>query len=130
MKAITGVSDISMGMTHTAVMMKPGQIYTFGRNVEGQLGAGNVKQINGHVTVKTMVDKTVNVSSKRGRPRVKDITLDISDMFVSYSISPNLSSFHLKQNEVNPCYFDAYMRLTSDAEYKCSNDLKELWPLP
>ena len=51
-----------MGPTHTAVMVKPGQIYTFGRNSEGQLGAGNVKQISGYVEVKAMHDKTVNVS--------------------------------------------------------------------
>lgn len=50
-----------MGSTHTAVMVKPGQIYTFGRNTEGQLGASNVKQISGYVEVKAMKDKTVNV---------------------------------------------------------------------
>jgi NIMA (never in mitosis gene a)-related kinase len=61
-KAIKGVLDISMGATHTAVMVKPGQIYTFGRNLEGQLGAGNVKQISGYVEVKAMLDKTVIVS--------------------------------------------------------------------
>ncbi|CAC5359325.1 Serine/threonine-protein kinase nekl-2,Probable serine/threonine-protein kinase nek3,Serine/threonine-protein kinase Nek1,Serine/threonine-protein kinase Nek6,Serine/threonine-protein kinase Nek7,Serine/threonine-protein kinase Nek8,Serine/threonine-protein kinase Nek11,Serine/threonine-protein kinase Nek3,Serine/threonine-protein kinase Nek4,Serine/threonine-protein kinase Nek9,Serine/threonine-protein kinase Nek5 [Mytilus coruscus] len=59
-KAIKGVLDISMGPTHTAVMVKPGQIYTFGRNTEGQLGASNVKQIGGYVEVKAMKDKTVN----------------------------------------------------------------------
>ncbi|CAG2247837.1 Probable serine/threonine-protein kinase nek3 [Mytilus edulis] len=59
-KAIKGVLDISMGSTHTAVMVKPGQIYTFGRNTEGQLGASNVKQISGYVEVKAMKDKTVN----------------------------------------------------------------------
>ncbi|VDI36377.1 NIMA (never in mitosis gene a)-related kinase [Mytilus galloprovincialis] len=59
-KAIKGVLDISMGSTHTAVMVKPGQIYTFGRNTEGQLGASNVKQIGGYVEVKAMKDKTVN----------------------------------------------------------------------
>ena len=57
------VLDISMGLNHTAVIVEPGHVYTFGRNIEGQLGIGNTKPQNNIMEVKSMPEEsTVNVS--------------------------------------------------------------------
>ena len=53
-----------MGLNHTAVIVEPGHVYTFGRNIEGQLGIGNTKPQNNIMEVKSMPEgSTVNVSS-------------------------------------------------------------------
>ena len=56
------VLDISMGLNHTAVIVEPGHVYTFGRNIEGQLGIGNTKPQNNIMEVKAITEEsTVNV---------------------------------------------------------------------
>lgn len=46
------VLDLSLGPTHTAVLVEPGHVLTLGRNTEGQLGTGNTKQQSAPVPVK------------------------------------------------------------------------------
>ncbi|KAL4216374.1 hypothetical protein ACF0H5_024101 [Mactra antiquata] len=53
------VIDISMGRHHTAIIVEPGHVYTFGRNNEGQLGIEGTKSVNAPVLVKTMEEKNV-----------------------------------------------------------------------
>lgn len=53
------VIDISMGRHHTAVIVEPGHVYTFGRNREGQLGIEGTKPNNAPVLVKSMEDKCI-----------------------------------------------------------------------
>ena len=55
------VLDISIGACHTAVIVEPGHIYTFGKNSEGQLGIGDTKPSRAPVEVKAMLDSVVNV---------------------------------------------------------------------
>nr|XP_022295350.1 serine/threonine-protein kinase Nek9-like isoform X1 [Crassostrea virginica] len=54
------VLDISIGACHTAVIVEPGHIYTFGKNSEGQLGIGDTKPSRAPVEVKAMLDSVVN----------------------------------------------------------------------
>ncbi|XP_062601424.1 uncharacterized protein LOC134263131 isoform X2 [Saccostrea cucullata] len=54
------VQDISMGACHTAVIVEPGHIYTFGKNSEGQLGIGDTKPSRAPVEVKAMLETVVN----------------------------------------------------------------------
>ncbi|XP_048766980.2 uncharacterized protein LOC125674029 isoform X2 [Ostrea edulis] len=54
------VLDISMGTCHTAVIVEPGHIYTFGKNSEGQLGIADMKPSRAPVEVKAMLE-TVRV---------------------------------------------------------------------
>ena len=49
--------------------------------------------------------------SNKGRLKVRDITPEIRDMFVSYSISPKPFKHSFEQNEINLRYFDACIRL-------------------
>lgn len=56
------VIDISMGRRHTAVIVEPGHVYTFGRNTEGQLGIEGTKPNNAPVLVKSMEEKCIVVS--------------------------------------------------------------------
>ncbi|XP_053387860.1 uncharacterized protein LOC123541853 [Mercenaria mercenaria] len=53
------VIDISMGRHHTAVIVEPGHVYTFGRNTEGQLGIEGTKPNNAPVLVKSMEEKCI-----------------------------------------------------------------------
>ncbi len=46
------VVDVSMSSYHSAVVVEPGHVYTFGRNSEGQLGTGNTRPQNAPVEVK------------------------------------------------------------------------------
>ena len=57
------VVDISMGLSHTAVVVEPGHVYTLGKNTEGQLGTGNTKQQNAPISVKGFNDKLAFVST-------------------------------------------------------------------
>eukprot|EP00105_Crassostrea_gigas_P014524 XP_011431212.1 PREDICTED: uncharacterized protein LOC105330955 isoform X3 [Crassostrea gigas] len=50
------VLGISMGACHTAVIVEPGHIYTFGKNSEGQLGIGDTKPSRAPVEVKAMLE--------------------------------------------------------------------------
>ncbi|XP_052802250.1 serine/threonine-protein kinase Nek9-like [Mya arenaria] len=51
--------DISMGRHHTAVIVESGTVWSFGRNVEGQLGVGETKPVDAPVEVKAMMDKNI-----------------------------------------------------------------------
>ncbi|XP_077861662.1 serine/threonine-protein kinase Nek8-like, partial [Saccoglossus kowalevskii] len=53
------VLDMILGPTHSAVIVEPGHVYTFGKNTEGQLGAGNIKPREVPVMVKDLSNKTV-----------------------------------------------------------------------
>ncbi|XP_018009884.1 serine/threonine-protein kinase Nek8-like [Hyalella azteca] len=55
------VVDVSMGPYHTAILKETGQIVTFGRNCEGQLGRGNCKPCTQPVLVKSMQEKVVTM---------------------------------------------------------------------
>ena len=67
-------------------------------------------KISVHAFCDSIIFRPVNFQG--GRPKIRDITLEISGMFVSYiQFHRSLSTFHFKQNEINPRYFDAYMRL-------------------
>ena len=57
------VIDISMGLHHSAVVVEPGHVYTFGRNSEGQLGTNNTKQQNAPIGVKIFETKPAFVST-------------------------------------------------------------------
>ena len=56
------VIDVSMGANHTAVIVEPGHVLTFGRNVEGQLGIGGTKPANNPVQVKAIKEKNIVVN--------------------------------------------------------------------
>ena len=56
------VVSLHMGPSHCAVIVEPGFLYTFGKNSEGQLGTGNLKQQGGPIEVKVFEEKPANVS--------------------------------------------------------------------
>ena len=63
------VIDMSLGPTHSAVIVEGGRVVTFGRNTEGQLGCGsmNCKSTPGVVTSvkgKIMVSISVVIAGK------------------------------------------------------------------
>ncbi len=51
------VIDMALGPTHSAVVVEAGQVYTFGRNSEGQLCAGHCLPRNTPVHVKGLQAK-------------------------------------------------------------------------
>ena len=51
------VVDMALGPTHSAVLVETGQLYTFGRNSEGQLCSGNCLPRNTPVLVKGLQSK-------------------------------------------------------------------------
>ena len=51
-----------MGRHHTAVIVDPGKVFTFGRNIEGQLGIDGTKPANAPVEVKSISENNINVS--------------------------------------------------------------------
>ena len=51
------------------------------------------------------------VSVLGGRPRVRDITLEISVCLYHIQFHGNLSRFSLKKNEIGPSYLPASTRL-------------------
>ncbi|XP_023209430.1 uncharacterized protein LOC111612447 [Centruroides sculpturatus] len=55
------VVSISMGATHTAILVEPGHIIMFGCNQYGQLGRGNVRKNSSPSVVKSMQDKVVTM---------------------------------------------------------------------
>ncbi|KAK3701599.1 hypothetical protein QZH41_019907 [Actinostola sp. cb2023] len=55
------VMDVALGPTHSAVLVEPGHVYTFGSNSEGQLGSGNTKPRDAPAPVKQLEDKTVTM---------------------------------------------------------------------
>ncbi|XP_076372611.1 serine/threonine-protein kinase Nek8-like isoform X2 [Tachypleus tridentatus] len=55
----TKVVSISMGLTHTVVLLEPGKIITFGNNQSGQLGCGHTRNSLTPMLVKSMEDKCV-----------------------------------------------------------------------
>ena len=68
-------------------------------------------------------DYLIHTHNLRGRPRERDMSLEISDMFVSLSILPKPNSFLLKQNKISPSYFKACMRFILNGDkYKRSID--------
>ena len=59
------VVDMSLGPTHTAVVVETGQLFTFGRNSEGQLCTGNLLPKNMPISVRTVRAKpTVGGNSR------------------------------------------------------------------
>lgn len=56
------VVDISMGLNHTAVLVEPGQVCTFGQNTHAQLGHGNAKIHNFPMLVRSIAQETVTAS--------------------------------------------------------------------
>ncbi|XP_047483303.1 serine/threonine-protein kinase Nek8-like [Penaeus chinensis] len=55
------VVDVAMGPSHTAVLTETGQVLTFGRNCEGQLGRGNTRSVIQPVLVKSLASKIVTM---------------------------------------------------------------------
>ncbi|CAL4067725.1 unnamed protein product, partial [Meganyctiphanes norvegica] len=55
------VVDVAMGPTHTAVLTETGQVITFGRNCEGQLGRGNTRTQAQPVLVRALSDRVVTM---------------------------------------------------------------------
>ncbi|KAK7065524.1 hypothetical protein SK128_006706 [Halocaridina rubra] len=55
------VVDVAMGPYHTAVLTETGQLITFGRNCEGQLGRGNTRTVSQSVLVRTMASRIVTM---------------------------------------------------------------------
>jgi len=55
------VMDVALGPTHSAVLVEPGHVYTFGSNSLGELGSGNTKPRDAPAPVKQLEDKTVTV---------------------------------------------------------------------
>ncbi|XP_042232485.1 serine/threonine-protein kinase Nek8-like isoform X2 [Homarus americanus] len=55
------VVDLAMGPSHTAILTETGQVLTFGRNSEGQLGRGNTRSVIQPVLVRSMSSKIVTM---------------------------------------------------------------------
>ena len=55
------VIDISLGASHSAVLVEPGHVFTLGLNSHGQLGCGNTKPQNAPVEVKTFDENPAQV---------------------------------------------------------------------
>ncbi len=53
------VIDMAIGPTHSAVLVDSGRVITFGRNAEGQLGAGHITGSATPLVVKGLGDKAV-----------------------------------------------------------------------
>ncbi|XP_071787892.1 uncharacterized protein [Asterias amurensis] len=53
------VVGMILGRHHSAVLVEPGVLYTFGRNTDGQLGVGNTKPREAPMQVKDMSDKVI-----------------------------------------------------------------------
>ncbi|XP_067874142.1 uncharacterized protein [Heterodontus francisci] len=57
------VRDAVLGPSHSIVLVEPGNILTFGRNAEGQLGTGNTKPYKVPMHVKQLQHKTITTIS-------------------------------------------------------------------
>ncbi|XP_048580556.1 uncharacterized protein LOC5518663 isoform X2 [Nematostella vectensis] len=55
------VVDMALGPTHSAVLVEPGHVHTFGSNQDGQLGSGNTKPRDAPASVKQLEDQTVTM---------------------------------------------------------------------
>lgn len=51
-----------MGAMHTAILVEPGKIITFGCNKSGQLGRGNLRNYSSPAVVKSMGDRIITVN--------------------------------------------------------------------
>ena len=60
------VTDMALGPTHSVVLVETGAVYTFGRNSEGQLCAGNTQASYIPVMVKSLLTKAWVSRSKGG----------------------------------------------------------------
>ncbi|CAG0921796.1 unnamed protein product [Notodromas monacha] len=55
------VADVSVGLTHTAVLTETGKVITFGRNSDGQLGRGHTRHSPNPGYVKPLVAKVATM---------------------------------------------------------------------
>ncbi|GIX96760.1 hypothetical protein CEXT_446221 [Caerostris extrusa] len=55
------VISVSMAALHTAILVEPGKVITFGCNKSGQLGRGNLRSHSSPAVVKSMGDRTVTM---------------------------------------------------------------------
>ncbi|GFT47521.1 hypothetical protein NPIL_194351 [Nephila pilipes] len=55
------VISVSMSAMHTAVLVEPGKVITFGCNKSGQLGRGNLRNHSTPAVVKSMGDRTITM---------------------------------------------------------------------
>ncbi|XP_013390784.1 uncharacterized protein LOC106159131 [Lingula anatina] len=94
------VINASLGPKHSAVLVEPGHVYTFGKNAEGQLGTGNTKQQNAPIKVKAMDGKVVS----RAR---------CGDMYTAVSTSDNEFYFWGTRFKTPPTAMDDTQRSTN-----------------
>lgn len=88
-----------MGLNHTAVIVEPGHVYTFGRNIEGQLGIGNTKPQNNIMEVKSMPDgSTVNVSIHQWHNKQTYTEQNLSVLIKLFPCSADLNIFPVQQS--------------------------------
>ncbi|XP_022103366.1 uncharacterized protein LOC110986064 isoform X2 [Acanthaster planci] len=57
------VVDMVLGPHHSAVLVEPGVLYTFGRNTDGQLGFGHTKPREAPMQVREMSEKLISTVS-------------------------------------------------------------------
>lgn len=58
------VLDVSLGPAHSAALVEPGLVYTFGDNQYGQLACNNCKPRDVPAIVKALEEKTTSVRCK------------------------------------------------------------------
>ena len=90
------VISLHMGYHHSAVIVEPGHVYTFGRNSDGQLGTGNFKQQGGPIGIKLFEGNPAFVS-------VLAILFPLIEMFAKQQAMHlcclnNVLSYHLEGN--------------------------------
>uniref|UniRef100_A0A2C9JNN1 non-specific serine/threonine protein kinase n=1 Tax=Biomphalaria glabrata TaxID=6526 RepID=A0A2C9JNN1_BIOGL len=105
------VLSVSMGRYHTAVIVEPGHVITFGKNSEGQLGTLNVKVSNTLVEVKALKGKVVN-RVQCGDHYTVASTKDHELFYwgLRYNCSSEDTTSHSSCNESSSCLNNALQR--------------------